>query len=71
MLFRSTIDEISPDNTLEILGLEDNYEMFKPEANSNRSIYRTARLNADFLIRMGVLSAQPDIETLLSPAYLP
>ncbi len=69
--FNTTIDEISPDNTLEILGLEDNYEMFKPEANSNRSIYRTARLNADFLIRMGVLSAQPDIETLLSPAYLP
>ncbi len=69
--FNMTIEEISPDNTLEILGLEDNYEMFKSETNSNRSIYRTARLNADFLIRMGVLSAQPDIETLLSPAYLP
>lgn len=69
--FNTPIEEISPDNTLEILGLEDNYEMFKPEVDSNRSIYRTARLNADFLIRMGVLSAQPDIETLLSPAYLP
>ena len=69
--FNMTIEEISPDNTLEIFGLEDNYEMFKSETNSNRSIYRTARLNADFLIRMGVLSAQPDIETLLSPAYLP
>jgi NitT/TauT family transport system substrate-binding protein len=69
--FNMTIEEISPDNTLEILGLQDNYEMFKSETNSKRSIYRTARLNADFLIRMGVLSAQPDIETLLSPAYLP
>lgn len=69
--FNTDIDEITPDDVLEILNLEDNYEMFNPNANSKRSIYRTARLNADFLVRMGVLSSQPEMEILLTPAYLP
>lgn len=69
--FNASIDEITPDDALEILGLQDNYEMFKPEENAKRSIYRTARLNAGFLVRMGVLSTEPDMEILLTPAYLP
>jgi len=69
--FGTSIDNILPDEALKILTLEDNYEIFKTEAGTMRSIYQTARLNADFLVRMGVLSTQPELETLLSPAYLP
>lgn len=69
--FGKPIEEITPDDSLEILSLEDNYEMFNSETSAKRSIYQTARLNADFLARMGAISAQPDIETLLTPAYLP
>ncbi len=69
--FNTSTDQITPDDALEILSLEDNYAIFKPEANTIHSIYRTARLNADFLVRMGVLSSPPDLETLLTPAYLP
>jgi len=69
--FGTTIDNILPDASLEILTLQDNYELFNTESGSRRSIYQTARLNADFLVRMGVLSTQPDFESLLSPAYLP
>ncbi len=69
--FNTSFNEITPDDSLEILSLQDNYEIFKPEENTNRSIYRTARLNADFLVRIGVLSTQPDVKTLISPDYLP
>ncbi|GAB4489577.1 MAG: ABC transporter substrate-binding protein [Anaerolineales bacterium] len=69
--FNTSIDQITSDDALEILSLEDNYEIFKPEVTVKRSIYRTARLNADFLVRMGVLSSQPNLEMLLTPAYLP
>lgn len=69
--FNTSINEITPDDALEILNLEDNYEIFKPEASTKRSIYHTARLNADFLVRLGVLSSQPDLEILITPAYLP
>lgn len=69
--FSTSVEEITPDDALEILSLENNYEMFKPETSAKRSIYQTARLNADFLVQMGVLSVQPDIETLITPAYLP
>jgi NitT/TauT family transport system substrate-binding protein len=69
--FKVSIDEITPDDELEILTLEDNYAMFTKQADAIRSIYRTARLNADFLVRMGVLSVQPDPDVLLTPAYLP
>ena len=69
--FNTSFNEITPDDSLEILSLQDNYEIFKPEENTNRSIYRTARLNADFLVRIGVLSTQPDVKALISPDYLP
>lgn len=69
--FNVSVDEIIPDEALEILTIEDNYEIFKKDSTERRSIYRTAQLNADFLLRVGVLSTQPDLETLLTPAFLP
>lgn len=69
--FGLPVDNIIPDDALKILTLQDNYEIFQTGSATKRSIYQTARLNADFLVRMGVLSNQPKLETLLTPAYLP
>ncbi len=69
--FGLPINNIIPDEALKILTLQENYEIFETGTGTKRSIYQTARLNADFLVRMGVLSNQPKLETLLTPAYLP
>ncbi len=69
--FRVKFNEVTPNNALEILTREDNYEILKPETDSNRSLHRTTRLNAEFLVRMGVLSNRPNSENLITPAYLP
>lgn len=69
--FGKSVDEIAPDESLEILDLQGNYEIFQAQPVRKLSIYETARLNANFLVRMGVLPDQPNLDTLLTPAYLP
>jgi len=69
--FDTTVNEITPDNVLEILSAEDNYILFNSENRTRRPIQQTAQLNADFLVRIGVLSSSPDLDTLLDPRYLP
>lgn len=64
-------EEIIPDDALEIFNLEDNYDLYSEQPSRKRSIYQTARLNADFLVRIGVLSAQPDLNALITSDYLP
>ncbi|PWH12633.1 MAG: hypothetical protein DDG60_12020 [Anaerolineae bacterium] len=63
--------EISIDTSLEIFSIEDNYDIFQAQPARRRSIYQTARLNADFLVRIGVLPARPNLNLLLSPEFLP
>ncbi len=69
--FQTTINEITADNQLEILTLEDNYELFKSNSKIRQPLIQTARLNAEYLVRMGVLSSTPDLEKLLDATYLP
>lgn len=69
--FDTTVNEISPDNVLEIMTREDNYVLFNPETETRQPISQVARLNADYLVRMGVLSSSPNLDELLDPSYLP
>ncbi len=69
--FNTTVNEITPDNVLEILSVEDNYILFNAENGIRRPIQQTAQLNAEYLVRIGVLSSSPDLDTLLDPRYLP
>lgn len=69
--FQEPLAEIRPDEGLEIFNLEDNYDLFSAQPTRKRSIYQTAQLNADFLVRIGVLPAQPNLNALLTPEYLP
>lgn len=69
--FQKPLAEIRPDDGLEIFGLEDNYDLFSTQTARKRSIYQTAQLNADFLVRIGVLPTAPDLNILLTPEYLP
>ena len=62
--------EIFPDDQLSIYTLEDNLSMFQQTNEKFRSIYDTAKTNADFLIRIGVLTTSPDINALIVPNYL-
>lgn len=64
-------NKITPDAQLNLLTLDDNVAIYKQQDNQEqRSIYDTAKLNADFLVRIGVLTTYPDLNTMLDPSFL-
>jgi hypothetical protein len=48
----------------------DNQMMFqKSPSDASRSIYSTAQISADFLIGIGTLTSQPDLDTIFDPNF--
>lgn len=64
------LDQIQADDQLHIMTLADNQLLYqeKPQDGS-RSIYDTAQISADFLIRIGTLTKQPDLKTIFDPSF--
>ncbi len=54
---------------LKLLSKEDNLHAFTPGTDTT-SLYFSGQVNADFLISTGGLTAAPDLERLLTPAFL-
>jgi len=65
------VDQILADDQLHLMTLAENQLLFQsaPEDGS-RSIYDTAQISVDFLIRIGTLSKQPDLRTIFDPSCL-
>ncbi len=62
--------EIQADTQLHIMTHADNLMMFQNSpSDGSRSIYSTAQISVDFLIGIGTLTSQPDLETLFDPAF--
>jgi NitT/TauT family transport system substrate-binding protein len=62
--------EIQADPQLHIMTHADNALMFqKTPSDGSRSIYSTAQISADFLIGIGTLTSQPDLDTLFDPTF--
>jgi NitT/TauT family transport system substrate-binding protein len=70
--FEIPVEELVPDNELHIMTLEDNLSIYSQEATANgqTSIRDVATINAEFLLRIGVLSKMPDLEILFDASYL-
>ena len=63
-------DEIQADAQLHIMTLADNQMMFqRSPSDASRSIYETAQISADFLIGIGTLTRQPDLNTIFDPTF--
>jgi NitT/TauT family transport system substrate-binding protein len=70
--FEIPVDQLVPDNELHIMTLADNQAIYKQEAIDNlTSIYDVAKINAEFLLRIGALSKMPDMEQLFDASSLP
>lgn len=62
--------EIQADDQLHIMTHADNQMMFqKSPSDASRSIYATAQISADFLIGIGTLTRQPDLNTIFDPTF--
>lgn len=63
-------DQIQADDQLRIMTLTDNQLMYqeKPQDGS-RSIYDTAQISVDFLIKIGTLTNQPDLKAIFDPLF--
>lgn len=63
-------DEIQADAQLHIMTQADNRMMFqRSPSDASRSIYETAQISADFLIGIGTLTRQPDLNTIFDPTF--
>lgn len=63
-------DEIQADGQLHIMTQADNRMMFqRSPSDASRSIYATAQISADFLIGIGTLTKQPDLNTIFDPTF--
>ena len=63
-------DEIQADAQLRIMTHADNHMMFqRSPSDASRSIYATAQISADFLIGIGTLTRQPDLNTIFDPTF--
>lgn len=63
-------DEIQADAQLHIMTQADNRMMFqRSPSDTSRSIYETAQISADFLIGIGTLTRQPDLNTIFDPTF--
>lgn len=70
--FEIPVDQLIPDSELHIMTLADNQSLYKQEkAGTLTSIYEAAKINADFLLRIGALSKTPNLEQLFDATYLP
>jgi len=71
-LIAETLDLPAEEISLEGLNLldrEDNLEAFSPGPDTT-SLYVSGQVNADFLISTGSLRTAPDLERLITPAFL-
>lgn len=70
--FEIPVEELIPDTELHIMTLEDNLSIYSQEStvNGQTSIRDVASINAEFLLRIGVLSKMPDLEILFDASYL-
>jgi NitT/TauT family transport system substrate-binding protein len=64
-----SIEDVSIDDNLKILSLEENKAMFDPQKDS--SVYAITRRTSDYLISIGSLAQQIDPLVLIDPGYLP
>lgn len=63
-------DEVQVDAQLHLMSQADNRMMFqKLPSDGSRSIYNTAQISADFLIGIGTLTRQPDLNTIFDPTF--
>jgi len=64
------VDDIQADDQLHIMTLADNQLMYQQTPqDGSRSIYDTAQISVDFLIRIGTLTTQPDLQTIFDPSF--
>ena len=65
------IQDLYVDETLHIMTADDNQALYNKESVADISVYDSATINANFLMRMGVLGEMPDLETVFDGSYLP
>lgn len=64
------LEDIQPDDQLHIMTFVDNQLMYQTSpSDGSRSIYDTAQISVDFLIRIGTLTKQPDLKFIFDPAF--
>ena len=64
------LDQIQADDQLHIMTLADNQFLYQEKTQDGpRSIYDTAQISVDFLIRIGTLTKQPDLKTIFDPSF--
>ncbi len=65
------LQNIEPDEGVVLFTREDNLAIFQREDTRGfQSIFSTAQLNIDFLIRNGVFTSAPELDFLIDPSYL-
>ena len=65
-----SLDDIQPDGQLHIMTFADNQLMYQTTpSDGSRSIYETAQISVDFLIRIGTLTKQPDLKFIFDPSF--
>jgi NitT/TauT family transport system substrate-binding protein len=64
-----SLNEIDSNNQINLMTLADNIDIFQAQSQKFTPLAQTTKLNANFLVQLGVLSASPDISTLLDPSF--
>jgi NitT/TauT family transport system substrate-binding protein len=65
------VDQIVPDDNLKLYTLADNQSFFKRQGSDQRSdINKAAESIAEYFIRSGILTGNPDFNELFDPSFL-
>lgn len=69
--FDIPVDQLVPDDELNIMTLADNQALYQKESTGGlTSVYDVAKINAEFMLRMGTLIELPNYEEVFDPSYL-
>jgi NitT/TauT family transport system substrate-binding protein len=63
-----TVDEVSSEG-IKLLGYEDNLKAMSP-GNDTSSVFYTAQLNLDFLVKIGAVSNAIDVREVILPGFI-
>lgn len=65
------VDQIEPDPSLQIFTYQDNLLMYSQYSATTNSIFSIAQKTADYLISSGTLAIMPNLESIITPNFLP